>query len=155
VITGTRRFPANFHLIAAEGTSVPVPHGSVEVAYSDGFVDRLDPKEASEHLASIHRALARGGVLVCCARNRLLDSYNAERTGPPHTFAELYAMLRKVGYRRVVQYARCAGARVRLPGTAVRALEWAVGMMSHAQRARASRDNTLRELLGICLVATK
>ena len=155
VITGTRRFPANFHLIAAEGTCVPVPPDSIDVAYSDGLVDHLDLKETSEQLANVYRALARGGVLVCCARNRLLDACDVERAGPPHTFGELYAILRKVGFRRVVQYARRAGASVRLSGTAMRTLEWSVGMMPHAQRARACNGMALRELLGICLVATK
>jgi hypothetical protein len=63
VVTGTRRFPANFHLIAAEGNCIPVPQASVDLAYSNGLVDQLDPEQTCEQLASIQRAITRGGVL--------------------------------------------------------------------------------------------
>ena len=112
VITSTRRFPANFHLIAAEGNCIPVPQASIDVAYSNGLVDHLDPEQTCEQLANVQRALTRGGVFICCARNRLLGTGVA----PPHTFGELRAMLRKVGFRTVAQHARCAGANVTLPG---------------------------------------
>jgi hypothetical protein len=112
VITGTRRFPANFHLTAAEGNCIPVPQASIDVAYSNGLVDHLDPEQACEQLANVQRALARGGVFLCCARNRIVGAGVA----PPHTFGELRAMLRRVGFRSVAQHARCAGANVTLPG---------------------------------------
>ncbi len=135
VVTGTRRFPANFHLIAAEGNCIPVPQASVDLAYSNGLVDQLDPEQTCEQLASIQRALTRGGVFICCARNRLLGTGVA----PPHTFGELRAMLRKVGFRTVAQHARCAGANVTLPGPL----------------AQLASSTWLRELREICLIARK
>jgi len=116
VITGTRRFPANFHLIAAEGNCIPLPQASIDVAYSNGLVDHLDPEHTCEQFASVQRALTRGGVFICCARNRLVGADGA----PPHTFSELYAMLRKVGFRTVALQARCAGSDVTLPGPLAR-----------------------------------
>lgn len=134
VVTGTRRFPANFHLIAAEGNCIPVPQASVDLAYSDGLVDQLDPEQTCEQLASVQRALMRGGVFICCARNRL-----GTGVAPPHTFGELRAMLRKVGFRTVAQHARCAGANVTLPGPL----------------AQLASSTWLRELRELCLIARK
>lgn len=155
VIIGTQRLPSNFHLIAAEGNCVPVPQASIDVAYSNGLVDQLDPEQACEQLANVQRALKRGGVFICCARNRLLgagDVWNG--VAPPHTFSELRAMLRRAGFRTVAQYARCAGANVILPSPLARLLELVACTMPQSQRARAS-GTWLREVLEIRLVARK
>jgi len=144
VIAGTQRFPANFHLIAAEGNCVPVPQASIDVAYSNGLVDQLDPEQTREQLANVQRALKRGGVFVCCARNRLLGAEPG--SSPPHTFGELRSMLRKVGFRTVAQHARYADRHVTLPGPLAQLLEL-VG-------ARA-RNTWLREMLEIRLIARK
>jgi hypothetical protein len=144
VIAGSQRFPANFHLIAADGNCIPVPRASIDVAYSNGLVDQLDSEQTCEQLANVQHALTRGGLFVCCARNRLLGAQPGSTA--PHTFSELRAMLRKVGFRNVVQYARYAGTNVTLPGALAQLLE-VIGA-----RARSTR---LREMLEICLIARK
>jgi hypothetical protein len=155
VITGTRRFPTNFHLIAAEGNCIPVPQASIDVAYSNGLVDQLDPEQTCEQLANVQRALTRGGVFICCARNRLLGAADVGNgVAPPYTFSELRAMLRKVGFRTVAQYARCAGANVTLPGSLARLLELVVCTMPQSQSAQAG-NSWLRGMLEIRLVARK
>jgi hypothetical protein len=154
VIIGTQRLPANFHLIAAEGNCIPVAQASIDVAYSNGLFDQLDAEQTCEQLANVQRALTRGGVFVCCARNRLLGAtdlgYDA---APPHTFSELRAMLRKAGFRRVSQYAHCA-ASLTLPGRLAQLLELVACRMPRSQRARAC-STWLRELLQIRIVARK
>jgi methyltransferase family protein len=155
VIIGTRRLPANFHLIAAEGNCIPVPQASIDVAYSNGLVDHLDPEQTCEQFANVQRALTRGGVFVCCARNRLLGAGDVGNgVAPLHTFSELRAMLRRVGFRKVAQYARCAGRNVSLPSPLARLLELVVCTMPQSLRARAC-STWLREVLEIRLVARK
>jgi hypothetical protein len=144
VITGMQRLPTNFHLIAAEGNCIPVPQASIDVAYSNGLVDQLDPEQTREQLANVQRALTRGGVFICCARNRLLGAEPG--SSAPHTFSELRAMLLKAGFRAVAQHARCAGRNVTLPGPLVQLLELA-----------GARPGSpwLREMLEIRLIARK
>lgn len=160
VITGSGRFPANFHLIAAEGNCVPVPRASIDVAYGNRLADQLDPDQMREQFANVYRALKRGGVFICCARNRLLgvedvSSAHADgRVGPPYTFRELRAVLRKVGFRTVAQYVRCAGANVTLAGPLAQLLELGVCMMPKPQRT-GTCSTWLREMLDIRLVARK
>jgi hypothetical protein len=154
VITSTRRFPTNFHLIAAEGNCIPVPQASIDVAYSNGLVDQLEPEQTCEQLANVQRALTRGGVFICCARNRLLGTAEIGKgVAPPYTFSELRAVLRKVGFRTVAQYARCAGGNLTLPGPLAQLLELGAGTMPEARRARTG--TWLRDVLQICLVARK
>jgi Methyltransferase domain len=128
VMAVSRRLPAHFHLIPAEHAAIPVPQGSVDVAYSSRFVDHLTTEETAEHFANVRRALGRGGVFVCFAENRLLA---ADRTfaqpnrdsGPPYTFGELRRLLRQAGFRRTVQYMRFAGASVRVRGALASVIE--------------------------------
>ena len=160
MITGTQRFPANFHLIAAEDNCIPVPQASIDVAYSNGLVDHLNPEQACEQLANVRRALTRGGVFVCHARNRLLGTEDVssarpgKRVAPPYTFSELRALLRKAGFRSVAQYARCAGANVSLPGRLAQLLELVACALPRSQRARVC-STWLHDVLDIRLVARK
>lgn len=128
IMTVSRRLPAHFHLVPAEHPAIPVPQGSVDVAYSSGFVDHLSVEETAEHFANVRRALARGGVFVCFAQNRLLADDRTfappdRDSGPPHTFGELRGLLRQAGFRRTVQYMRFAGASVRVRGALASVLE--------------------------------
>jgi hypothetical protein len=128
VIAEPCRLPAHFHLILAERACIPVPQGSVDVAYSDGLIDRLSVEEAIEHFANVQRALAHGGVFVCFAHNRLLTrdvavAWPNRCIGPPYTFAELRGLLRRAGFRRTAQYVRFAGANVRLRGALASMIE--------------------------------
>jgi hypothetical protein len=160
VIIGPQRLPANFHLIAAEEHCLPVPQASIDVAYSNGLVDQLDPEQTCEQLANVQRALLRGGVFICCARNRLLGAADGaslqagNRMAPPYTFSELRTLLRKVGFRTVAQSVRWAGKNVTFPGALAQLLELGVRAMHLSERARLS-STRLREVLEICLVARK
>ena len=59
VVTGTRRFPANFHLIAAEGNCIPVPQASVSpvprsktrslICWRACWKTVIGPKKSSTH----------------------------------------------------------------------------------------------------------
>ena len=160
VIIGNQRLPANFHLIAAEGNCIPVPQASIDVAYSNGLVDQLDPEQTCEQLANIRRALTDSGVFICCARNRLLcaDDGSSVQTGnriaPPYTFGELRALLRRAGFRAVAQSARWTDKNVTLPGALTQLCELAVGSLPRSGRAQAG-STWLRGVLDICLVARK
>lgn len=128
IVPESRRQPAHFHLILAEGAAIPVPQGSVDVAYSNGLIDRLSVEETAELFANVQRALTRGGVFVCFAENRLLTQDLAVARphrciGPPYTLGELRGLLRKVGFRRTVQYVRFAGANVPVRGALARIFE--------------------------------
>lgn len=80
-ITGRRELPSNCELVISNGTSIPVPDGSVTVAYSYQVMEHIHPDDAIEQLSNIHRALAPGGVYVCITPNRL--------TGP-HDISHFY-----------------------------------------------------------------
>jgi ubiquinone/menaquinone biosynthesis C-methylase UbiE len=88
--------PCNLRLVLCNGVRIPVAEGSVDVAFSAGFIDQLHPEDALEHLESVLRALAPGGEYICM-------------TGSPR---ELRPRLLQAGFSRVRFYAGAA----RIPG---------------------------------------
>jgi ubiquinone/menaquinone biosynthesis C-methylase UbiE len=116
-----QRLPANFHLALAQRANVPVPSSSIDVAYTRCRLDLLRPAEVRDLLAEIYRALAPRGTFLCMA------------TRTTYT-AQLHAMLRKVGFRRVTQYVRWRDAYVPLPGSVLRLVEAVVAAFTGDRR---------------------
>src|SRR5262245_34057273 len=63
--------PGNFSFVPSDGTSIPVPPESVDVAYSNQLMEHLHPQDAIEQLANIHRALKRGSLYYCVTPSRI------------------------------------------------------------------------------------
>jgi SAM-dependent methyltransferase len=85
---GLRR-PGNVVALRADASGIPVPEGTVDVAFSRELV--------AQQLPAIHRALAPGGRYLCLA--------------PKSSRATLAA----AGFRKLRCYARVAGCYARLP----------------------------------------
>jgi SAM-dependent methyltransferase len=164
LITQADGVPANFHLVLSDGTSIPVPHGSIDVAYSNQLMEHLHPDDALEQLANIYRALAPGGVYICITPNRLTGPHDISRYFDSvacgfhlkeYTITELRALFRKVGFRKITHYARYHGTHVAVPSTVTRALESGINAMSDPRRDRVARSRAVRGVLEIRLAARK
>jgi hypothetical protein len=53
--------PCNLRLVMCDGVRIPVPEGSVELAWGGAFMDRLHADDVREHLKNVHRSLLPGG----------------------------------------------------------------------------------------------
>ena len=156
--------PANFQLVLSDGCTVPVPTGSVDVAYSNQLMEHLHPDDAVEQLANIYSALTTGGVYVCVTPNRLSGPHDVSRGFDPvatglhlkeYTVEELQRLFRGAGFSRI---GVCVGARgryLKLPAVPVVLLEKLLWAMPPAAGSRIARSFPFRQLLGIRLVAVK
>jgi SAM-dependent methyltransferase len=162
-ITATTR-PQNFTLVLSDGTSIPVPEGSITLAYSNQLMEHLHPDDALDQLANIYRALAPGGVYICVTPNRLTGPHDISRyfdtvaTGfhlKEYTCTELIAMFRRVGFRTVQQCLRKGSTYVRVPGGLAQYAERTIERLPPRPQQRASNTRLVRGLLEIRLVATK
>jgi SAM-dependent methyltransferase len=158
------RLPANFERVISDGCSIPVPEGSVHVAYSDQLIEHLHPEDALEQLRNIHRALRAGGVYLCITPNSLsgphdISGYFDEvATGfhlREYTVTELASIFRATGFRKVRVLVGARGRQLTVPAGFVRWTERALRLLPHRLRKRASSELPLRLILGISLVATK
>ena len=161
-ITAHVQPPPNFKLVISDGTSIPVPPGSIDVAYSNQLMEHLHPDDAAEQLREIFKALAPGGTYLCFTPNSMSGPHDVSRGFDPiatglhlheYTVTELNRMLKKVGFRNTqVMLPR---GNVTLPVGAVMALESAVGALPGGLSRKVAYFRPMRGFLGIRIVAKK
>ena len=156
--------PTNAELIISDGCAVPLPDGSVDVAYSDQLFEHLHPEDAFEQLKSIYRALAPSGIYVCLTPNRLSGPHDVSRdfddvaTGlhlKEYTATELAGVFRAAGFVQVELVAGTRGIHAPFPLVAIKALESFLICLPRGVAKRLARGLPLRVLLGIKLVGRK
>jgi SAM-dependent methyltransferase len=162
-ITQALALPANFKLILSDGTSVPLPPDSVDVAYSNQLMEHLHPDDALEQLAGICRALRPGGVYLCITPNRLNGPHDISRYFDPvatgfhlkeYTVTELTDLFESVGFTKVQVLLGRRGACVPAPVGPVKAGEAVLSIMPFGLRRVVGRTFG-RAFLGIRLLGTK
>jgi SAM-dependent methyltransferase len=163
-IAGGLSLPANFALALSDGSTIPVPDGSINVAYSDQLMEHLHPDDALEQLRNIHKALAPGGVYICLTPNRLsgphdISRYFDERATGFHlreyTATELLGIFRATGFSKVKMLAGARGIYLPLPSFLFKLMEGTLVRLPLRLSKSISRSLPFRLILGIRLVATK
>jgi len=102
------RKPDNFQLIIYEGIDIPLPEGSVNIAYSNQMIEHLHPDDALALTQDIYRVLASGRHLC------LLITKQA--VGPLGRFQEL----RQRGYMLSFERIHAHGAEQSLARSRIR-----------------------------------
>jgi SAM-dependent methyltransferase len=164
-VTASDHRRSNFELKLSDGTSIPVPAGSIDVAYSNQLMEHLHPDDARTQLVNLSRALKVGGLYVCVTPNRLTGphdislGFDTVATGfhlREYTNAELIDLFRECGLGPVKIYNSIRGHTFRVPTRPLLAFErWLVRQPPDRQRALL-RQPLVRKLLNNCrLVAVK
>lgn len=105
--------PPNFQLVLSDGVGIPVPPGSVDVAYSQQLMEHLHPDDALEQLRNLYTALKPGGRYFCVTPNRVTGPHDISRHFDDvatcfhlkeYTIGELARLFREVGFRQVALY---------------------------------------------------
>ena len=161
--TGVRLLK-NLELAISDGCSIPVPAGSIDVAYSDQLMEHLHPDDAAEQLANIYGALAAGGRYVCITPNRWSGPHDVSRyfdevaTGlhlREYTVGELAQMFSASGFRRIRALIGGGAWHVTLPAVFVITVETVLGVLPPEFGRTLARRLPLRLILGAKLVARK
>jgi len=164
MITSRRDTPPNFRLVLSDGCSIPVPQGTVTVAYSNQVMEHLHPDDALEQLANIYSALAPGGIYICITPNRLNGPHDVSRlfddvaTGfhmKEYTTGELQRLLRGAGFSSARQSVGLKGHDFDLPVPLVAAIESVLSGLPVGARNSLSGMPLLRKILGVRLIAAK
>jgi predicted SAM-dependent methyltransferase len=110
--------------VLSDGVSVPVPPGSVNVAYSYQLMEHLHPEDAFEQLENIYAALAPGGLYICITPNRLSGPHDIsyyfdnEATGfhlKEYTTWELSRLFKRAGFSQTSAYVGFRDKRAGVP----------------------------------------
>jgi len=163
-ITKNLKQPGNFQLILSGGQSVNVPPRSVNVAYSNAFIEHLHPDDTLEVLQGIYNALIPGGIYICFTPHRFAGPCDVSRyfdnvaTGlhlKEYTNTELYRILKSVGFSKVQSYPRIKGICVKFPIYVAIMVEYLINPLPHPVRRRIVMTPLLRNILAVRLIATK
>lgn len=156
--------PSNFKLILSDGASIPIPAGSVDVAYSNQLMEHLHPDDAMEQLHRIYSALAPGGIYMCLTPNRLngphdvSGSFDRIATGfhlKEYTVTELYPLFQAAGFTGGRIFVPLKNVRIFLPLFPVRLCEKIVAALPYPIGKWLASTRPVAKLLGIRLVGKK
>jgi SAM-dependent methyltransferase len=153
--------PDNLEIVVTDGLEIPVPPGSVTLAYSNQVLEHLHPDDVLDHFRDVHTALVPNGRYICVTPNRLTGPADISKHFDPvptglhlreYTAGELAALMREAGFHRIEAWTTRKGVSLRVPWWLVRGAE---GTLEHLPRATARRMGgtlPLRILVG-CYVA--
>jgi SAM-dependent methyltransferase len=161
-ITAHVKPPANFQLVISDGTSIPVPPGSIDVAFSNQLMEHLHPDDAREQLREIYKALAPGGTYLCFTPNSMSGPHDVSRGFDPvatglhlheYTVTELNRMLHEIGFKQTEVLLPVG--HMKIPVSTVVALESAVSSLPGGLSRKVAYFRPMRGFLGIRIVAKK
>lgn len=162
ILAGVRH--ARVETVLSDGCSVPVPAGTVTVAYSFQVMEHIHPDDALEQLRNLFVALAPGGSYFCVTPNRLNGPHDVSRYFDleargfhlkEYTITELEALFLAVGFRRVESRLRFGGRYLRLPLSMVKGFERLFAALPVRWRRRLGRKPVIRSFLSAPLRAIK
>jgi SAM-dependent methyltransferase len=163
-ITKSKNFPPNFQLFLSDGSSIPVPVGSVNAAYSYQLMEHLHPDDAVDQIRNIYEALVPGGHYVCITPNRFAGPHDISKyfdevaTGfhlKEYLTFELANIFNKLGFSKVRAAVGIRGLYLFVPVFPIRWLEISMMLFPVKLRRQIAKVFPFRSLLGINLVVQK
>ncbi len=163
-ITKDQTMPPNCQLILSDGSNIPVPPGSVDVAFSNQLMEHLHPDDARDQLRDIYKALAPGGTYVCITPNRLSGPHDISKFFDPvatgfhlkeYTTRELAHLFRQIGFSKIWTTPCIRSHHVPCPYALAIAFEGLVRLVPSRTRRRITGISLLAGILGITLIARK
>jgi SAM-dependent methyltransferase len=156
--------PENVEIVTFDGISIPLPAGSVDIAYSHQVMEHLHQDDALAQLRSIFEVLKPGGLYLCLTPNRLygpsdISMYFDERpTGfhmKEYTNTDLSKLMLESGFSRVRAYAGLKGRYAPVPGPLMTWTEGFLDRLPHGSRRAIAGSRAVSNFLGIRLVAAR
>jgi SAM-dependent methyltransferase len=150
--------------VLSDGCSVPVPPGSVTLAYSNQVMEHIHPDDALEQLRNLFTAIAPGGSYLCLTPNRLTGPHDVSKYFDDvargfhlkeYTLGELEQLFQGVGFRRVRAYVRLLGFNLRVPMRFLTGLENVMERLPEGMRRRVGGSPVVNRLLAASLRAIK
>jgi SAM-dependent methyltransferase len=163
-ITKSLACPKNFKLVLSDGTSIPVLHNTVSVAYSHQLMEHIHPDDAFEQLQNICNALAPGGIYICITPSRLNGPHDISQyfdtvaSGfhlKEYTISELSDLFKKVGFSKTMVNIEISGKYINMPIFLSVLTENFLLILPHKIRKIIASNLPARKLLGIRLVGVK
>jgi SAM-dependent methyltransferase len=162
ILSGVRH-PA-IETVLSDGCSVPVPEGSITLAYSFQVMEHIHPDDAMEQLRNLFRAIAPGGSYYCVTPSRLNGPHDVSKYFDTvargfhlkeYTVTELEKLFRGVGFKRIRAYANVRERSLRLPLGFVKLVEAGFEKLPASWRRKLGRKPFIHHVLSAGVLATR
>ncbi len=156
--------PPNLRFVLSDGTSVPLPPGQCDVAYSHQLLEHLHPQDAMEQSRAVLRALSPAGWYVFLTPSALSGPHDVSRhfSDTPrgfhlveYTVGSAAALMRAAGFDEVRCFASLGGRFYRVPMFVMRCVEGLLGALPAPLRRAIARRSIVSGFLGVTLAARK
>jgi hypothetical protein len=159
--------PPNFKLLITDGTSIPAPPGSVDLAYSNQLMEHLHPDDAERQAVNVATAMRQRGQYVCLTPHRLLGPTdisafftrgNAEGFHlREYTTRELTRLFRAAGFSKIQVLIHFRGRTVAVPGLPFTVIDLVFGALPVGVRSRLRKFRIVKKIVqpGGGVVATR
>jgi len=163
-ITRRRELPQNLQVVISDGSSIPVPPSSVDIAYSNQLMEHLHPDDALDQLRHLHTALKPGGVYICITPSRLTGphdisgDFDQEASGfhlKEYTVGALAVLFREVGFGKARIIFGGRGRFILLPPWTAAVCERLLDLLPHGLRKAIALKPPFRWLFGVRLIGFK
>lgn len=163
-ITRNADYPSNFKLILSDGTSIPVPHNSINFAYSNQLMEHLHPEDARDQLHNIFEALAPEGIYLCITPNRVTGPHDISKyfdtvaTGfhlKEYSISELDRLFKETGFSKVKVFVSLKKFRIFIPLILIKFIERILTALPSSSRKSIASTKILNKLLGINMLGIK
>lgn len=162
ILSGVR--DPRIHTVLSDGCSVPVPEGSITLAYSFQVMEHIHPDDAMEQLRNLYRAIAPGGAYYCVTPSRLNGPHDVSKYFDTvargfhlkeYTVTELEKLFRSIGFKRIETYANIRGRSVRLPLGFVKMVEAGIEKLPAKWSRKLARKPFVHHVLSAGVLAIK
>lgn len=156
--------PANCTFAISDGVNIPVPEGSVDIAFSYQLMEHLHPEDAEEQLTNIAKALKPDGMYLCITPSRLNGPHDVSKyfdevpTGfhmREYSVGDLVKLFRRTGMSVSSVYLISRGRSLRVPVWLMLGYELAFGVLPHRARVRLGQVHPWKGLLQTMVVGAK
>jgi cyclopropane fatty-acyl-phospholipid synthase-like methyltransferase len=156
--------PENLELLISDGSSIPLPDNSINVAFSNNLFEHLHPDDAMDHLLHINRVLVKGGTYICMTLNRLNGPHDISKYFDKvakgfhlkeYTNFELEKMFKTAGFSKTTILVGARGIAFSMPVFPVKMVEKMLISLPSALCCKISSFLPIKILLGIKFVAVK
>ncbi len=163
-ITKNLEVPENFELVISDGSTIPVPAGSIDLVYSNQLMEHLHPDDARLQLQNIFTALKPGGSYFCVTPSRLTGPHDVSRHFDrvatcfhlkEYSVGELAALFREAGFTRIRVYVRFLKFVLSTPVPLVAMGEKLLEMLPFGLRKRIATVFPINRFLGVKLIGRR
>lgn len=159
------RLPTNFQFIISQRVDIPLPNNSIDLTFSNQFMEHIHPNDALNHLQNVYKALIPKGHYICITPNRLNGPHDvskffneSEAMGlhlKEYKVTELDCLFRKAGFSDVKLFIEVWGNVIQYPTLPTRLIETSLGFFPNSSQKRIANLKPFVLLLGILMIGKK